>query len=88
MQLGEWDENNSYEGDPPTCLHYSIEWKVCVNNKVICRDTEHDIVLVPTAYWHMFLKLKLDALLQKKLGQNRPVRCDDTNVVVSINDRG
>lgn len=50
LGLDEWDERNTYDEEVPTCLHYSIEWKV------ICRDTEQDLVLAPTAYWHESLK--------------------------------
>jgi hypothetical protein len=60
LQLDEWDENNTYDEDEPTCLHYAIEWKVCVNDKVVSRDIERDLVLLPTAYWHMSLKPKLE----------------------------
>ena len=35
----------------------------------------------------MVLQPKLEKLLQKKLGPNRHVRCDDTEVKVSISDR-
>lgn len=87
LELDEWDELNSYEEDVPSYLHYSIESKVAVNNKVVSRDTEPDVVLGPLAYWHMVLKPKLNKLLCKKLAQNRPVRCDDTNVTASITDR-
>jgi hypothetical protein len=59
LQLAEWDKRNSYGEDVPTCLHYSIEWKVPVNNKVISKATEQDLVLAPMAYWHMFLKSSL-----------------------------
>lgn len=58
-----------------------------MNNRVVSKDTEQDLVLVPTAYWHMILKPKLEKLLRKKLAQNRHVQCDDTNVVVSVTDR-
>lgn len=40
LQLDEWDEHNSYGEEVLTVLHYSIEWKVAVNNKVVSRDTE------------------------------------------------
>ena len=58
-----------------------------VNNRIISKDTEQDLVLVPTAYWHMLLKPKLEKLLRKKVAQNRHIRCDDTSVVVSVTDR-
>lgn len=77
----------SYEEDVPSCLHYRIVWKVAVNNKVISTDTEEDVVLNPVPYWHTVLRPKLDKLLLKKLPQNRPVRCDDTSVVVSVSAR-
>jgi hypothetical protein len=83
----EWDEYNSYDEEVPTCLHYSIEWKVSVNNKVISRDTEQDLVLAPIAYWHLYLKPKLDKVLRGKVAQNRYVRCDDTTVVASVAHR-
>jgi hypothetical protein len=71
----------------PTCLHYSIEWKVVVNNKVVSKDTDQDLVLVLIAYWHIVLKPKLEKVLREKVAQNRHGRGDDTNVIVSVNDR-
>jgi hypothetical protein len=35
----------------------------------------------------MYLMPTLEKLLWRKLGQNSHVRCDDTNVVVSVTDR-
>lgn len=54
---------------------------------MIAKDTEQDLVLVPTAFWHMFLRPKLERLIQRKLASNRHVRCDDTTVVASVTDR-
>jgi hypothetical protein len=87
LGLDEWDEHNTYEEDVPTCLHYSIEWKVYVNKKVISVDTEQDLVLAPTAYWHEYLKPSLKELLERKVAQNSHIRCDDTTMVASVNDR-
>jgi hypothetical protein len=41
----EWDRTKAYDERPPTCLHSSIVWKVTLNNKLICKDTEQDLVL-------------------------------------------
>jgi hypothetical protein len=87
LQLTDWDERNTYDEAVPTCLHYSIEWKVLVNNKMISKDTEQDLVLVPVDYWHMILKPKLDKLILKKYPRNKHVRCDDTSATVSVTDR-
>lgn len=87
LPLAEWDEYNSYEEDIPSRLRYSIEWKVAVNNRVVAKDTEQDLVLVPAAYWHMYLKTKVEKLSSRKVGHNRHVEYDDTSVIVSVNDR-
>jgi hypothetical protein len=58
-----------------------------VNDRMVSKDTKQDLVLAPTAYWHMFLKPKLEKLLRKKLAQNRSVRCDETSVIVSVTGR-
>jgi hypothetical protein len=50
LQRDEWNEHNSYEEKIPTYIHYSIEWKVIVNNKEPSKDTEQDLVLIPIAY--------------------------------------
>lgn len=60
VQLFDWDERNSYDEETPTRIHYSIEWKVTLANRVVSKDTEQDLVLVPTAYWHMILKPKFE----------------------------
>ena len=87
LHKDEWDEENTYEEDPPSCIHYSIEWKVTLNGKLISKDTEQNLVLAPTFYWPQYLKPKLEKLLRKKVSSNKRVTSDDTNVVVSVTDR-
>lgn len=87
LPLAEWDEYNSCEEDTPSHLRYSIEWRVSVNNKVIARDTEQDVVLAPAVYWRMYLGAKVDKLVDRKLPHSSHVRLDDTSVVASVNDR-
>jgi hypothetical protein len=86
-QPSDWDEGNLYDEDPPTCIHYSIEWKVTVNNRMVSKDTEPDVVLAPASYWRLILQPKLEKLLCKKLAKNRPINSEDTNVVVSVTER-
>jgi hypothetical protein len=84
LPLAEWDEYNSYDEDTPSRLRYTIEWKVTVNNKVISKDTEQDIVLAPVVYWRMYLQPKVEKLVAKKLSYGRRVEHDDTSVVASV----
>jgi hypothetical protein len=50
LDLDEWNENETYDKEPLSCLHYSIEWKVTLNNKLISKDTEPNLVLAPRFY--------------------------------------
>jgi hypothetical protein len=81
----DWDPDRAYDEDPPIYIHYSIEWKIAVNNRAIMsKDTEQDLVLEPAAHWEHILEPKLkNALLKKK----RPLTSEDTTVAVSVTDR-
>jgi hypothetical protein len=87
LQPADWDQERTYDEDPPSCLHYSIERKVNLNGKMISKDTEQDLVLAPASYWQLFLQPRLEKLLLKKLPYNSCVRSDDTNLVVSVTER-
>jgi hypothetical protein len=87
LNMEEWDDEKTYDEDPPNCIHYTIEWKVTLNGKLISKDTEQNLVLAPSFYWPQYLKPKLEKLLRKKVSSNKRVAPDDTNVVVSVTDR-
>ncbi|PGH30703.1 hypothetical protein GX50_06516 [[Emmonsia] crescens] len=83
LQFGDWVEGRVYDEDPPTCIHYWIEWKVTLNNRTVVKDTEQDLVLAPGFYWRLFLQPKLKELLCCKY-PHRSIVSDDTSVVVSV----
>ena len=87
LQLADWDQEKTYDEEPPCCIHYSIEWKVIINNKVVSDNTEQNLVLAPASYWQLFLQPNLAEVLRRKASRNRNVRCDDTKVVVSVMGR-
>jgi hypothetical protein len=87
LHIDKWGDENTYDEDPLSCIHYSIEWKVTLNGKLISKDMEQNLVLALTFYWPQFLKPKLEKLLCKKVSSNKRVTPDDTNVVVSVTDR-
>ena len=87
LHIDEWDEDKTYDEESPRSIHYSIEWRVTLNNKLISKDTEQNLVLAPSFYWPLVLRPKLDKLLRKKVSSNKRVVPDDTCVVISITKR-
>jgi hypothetical protein len=58
IQLRDWDPDLPYDEFPPTCIHYSIEWKLLLAKGRLAKltgDTEQNLVLVPGAFWNLSL---------------------------------
>jgi hypothetical protein len=87
IQQADWEEERLYNKQPPGYIHSSIEWKVTLNNRVVAKDTEQDLVLAPSSYWQGVLKGKPDNILHRKISHDRRVRLDDITIVVSVNNR-
>jgi hypothetical protein len=87
LQREQWDKDKTYDEGPPTCLHYSIEWRVTVNGNPLPKDSEPNVALNPAAYWQETLKFRVERLLEQKLGWNHSARVEDINVVVSVTSR-
>jgi hypothetical protein len=88
-QLTDWDEERTYDEHPPRYIHYSIEWKVRVNNREVSKDTEQDLVLAPASYWRLFLKPNLEkVLLRKMMAKKITLKSEDIKIVVTNTQRG
>jgi hypothetical protein len=87
MQEADWDPEKIYSQDPPTCLHYLIEWKVTRNGRALSRGTEPDVVLAPSSYWQRHLKAQVEDLVNQKAAESGAIRLNDTNIVVSVTQR-
>ena len=88
LQEADWDPEKIYDDDEyPSCLRYSIEWKVTMNGKAISRDTEPEVLVAPGCFWRRILQARLEELLRTKFAANRAMRSDDTTVTVSVTQR-
>lgn len=91
LQLNHWDPDLSYDTYPPTCIHYTIEWKLLLNRgrtTKLTNDTERDLVLAPGAYWDRCLKSKVENILKKKTPHQKSYKLDETNIIISVTERG
>ena len=87
LNLEEWDENNTYDEDPPTCLHYTIVWSAIRGKEELVRDTEPDLVLRPSAYWQLILQRRVERLVQNRLGDDSTSKVDHVVAIVSLSGR-
>lgn len=92
LQLSDWDEDQSYDESAPTCVHYSIEWKLLLNKGRLSKLTYNpeqvpNLVLAPGAFWNTTLKSEVEKLLQQKTPRHKCYTPEETNIVVSVSDR-
>lgn len=87
LPLSKWQDGKDYNENPPTYIHYRIEWRVTVNNREVSTDTEEDVVLAPSGFWQLSLEKKLERTLRRKAARHRWLRPDDTVIVASTSDR-
>ncbi|XHF99663.1 hypothetical protein AWENTII_003192 [Aspergillus wentii] len=86
LQVDNRGNGTTNDKQPPTSIRYLIEWKVTLNNRVVKKDTEQDLVLRPSSYWEQ-IKQNAESTVRRKIKRNQRVRLDDTEVIVSVNDR-
>jgi hypothetical protein len=87
-QPADWDQDKVYDEDPPRFISYSVEWKATLKNRKVCQDTEQGIVLAPALCWRLLLEPKLEKFMERMLAKDRPVKSEDTNIAISVNERG
>ncbi|EGD96536.1 hypothetical protein TESG_03976, partial [Trichophyton tonsurans CBS 112818] len=88
IPLANWNKEEAYDEQPPTYIHYLIDWKVTLNNRTISRVTEPNLVVTPSAYWQNVLEEKVKKVKCRKVFQNRRARLDGISIVTSVvNDR-
>lgn len=57
-----------------------------LNNLVVKKDTEVDLVQRPGEYWEQ-IKQNAEKALQRRVKRNQRIVSDDTEITVSVNDR-
>lgn len=79
-------DGSAWDAQPTDCIHYQIEWRVKLNNRVVVKDTKQDLTQPPRCYWE---QIKEDArnILGRKTARGRRARLDDTDMVLSVNSQ-
>ena len=88
LRLDEWDREGEYDEDPPTCVHYSVDWTVMLDHQQISQNSERNVVLEPASFWQVVLRPRLEKVVEKKMSHVQNVRAFETNVVASVTARG
>ena len=65
LDKSEYHDGTYSEGSPSSII-YLIEWKVTLNNQILAKNTEQDLVLKPSSYWQQ-IKEKADHVGQRKI---------------------
>ncbi|CAI7609528.1 unnamed protein product [Penicillium viridicatum] len=70
LPVVEQDNGGTWNRQPTNCIHYQIEWRVTLNNRLVTKDTEQNLTLPPISYWEK-LEEKAGSLLRRKIARDR-----------------
>lgn len=68
------------------CIHYQIEWRAKLNNRVVVKDTKASLTQPPRSYWEQ-IKENAGNILRRKSARSRRLRLDDTDMLLSVNSQ-
>jgi len=84
VPFADWVPGQSYEEQPPFCMHYIMEWKLTVNKRVTAKQTEDDLVVAPSDFWKNKLSSQVADIVNSR---GNPCIAEVTTIVLSVNDR-
>lgn len=94
LQASEWDEQATYNENPPSCVHYDLTWKISLNKgttrltNLTESRTENNLVLAPGAFWKRTLKDTVQQVLERKTPAGKKYTIEETKIKVSTDQRG
>ena len=80
----DWVPGESYDDQPPFCIHYRLEWKLTLNKRTVAKQTEKDLVVAPSDFWTEKLSSKITAIAQSTGKTCEP---SATIMALSVNER-
>lgn len=80
VPFADWEPERPYKGEPT--IHYNVEWKLFVKNRVQASESELDIVISPRKFWKHVLHPKV-----AEASVDKPWEQDVTKLVLSVTDR-
>ncbi|KAM0267961.1 hypothetical protein ACHAQH_010065 [Verticillium albo-atrum] len=79
-----WDPDQTYDGLPPSCLSYVLEWRVTFNNRKVRMQTEEGLPVAPSDFWDEDLSTQVTDIAKTTTKPSKP---DATTITISVNDR-
>lgn len=68
LGLSDWERDKKYNKSNPEYIYYDFKWKISQRNKIRARqifaDLDPDVVLAPSDFWQVNLKVRLEGLLK------------------------
>ncbi|ETI20610.1 hypothetical protein G647_08648 [Cladophialophora carrionii CBS 160.54] len=75
-----------YQAHGRNHIHYSVEWRVELDTKILATQSESNVAVSPSCYWRHVLKGRFEQAVRRAFVGDRQPRHEHTTVVVSVTD--